>query len=160
MEMNFNLNLTQEQKLIMTQQMQLSIKLLQMSTNDLREYIEKEFLENPVLEVQYESLENKTKEQDRLEYKELIKYFESDNYGSQSYSDYSEDSVSPFTFISNPKSLKEHLLEQIIDIPIDDYLRSICSYMIESLDNRGYLDVSTEEIEEELGCGKENVKEP
>ena len=60
MEMNFNLNLTQEQKLIMTQQMQLSIKLLQMSTNDLREYIEKEFLENPVLEVQYESLENKT----------------------------------------------------------------------------------------------------
>ena len=69
MEMNFNLNLTQEQKLIMTQQMQLSIKLLQMSTNDLREYIEKEFLENPVLEVQYESLENKTKEQDRLEYK-------------------------------------------------------------------------------------------
>lgn len=158
MEMNFNLNLTQEQKLIMTQQMQLSIKLLQMSTNDLREYIEKEFLENPVLEVQYESLENKTKEQDRLEYKELIKYFESDNYGSQSYSDYSEDSVSPFTFISNPKSLKEHLLEQIIDIPIDDYLRSICSYMIESLDNRGYLDVSTKEIEEELGCGKENVK--
>ena len=58
MEMNFNLNLTQEQKLIMTQQMQLSIKLLQMSTNDLREYIEKEFLENPVLEVQYESLIN------------------------------------------------------------------------------------------------------
>lgn len=54
MLMDFNLNLTQEQKLIMTQQMQLSIKLLQMSTYDLREYIEKEFSENPVLEAQYE----------------------------------------------------------------------------------------------------------
>ena len=53
MLMDFNLNLTQEQKLIMTQQMQLSIKLLQMSTYDLREYIEKEFSENPVLEAQY-----------------------------------------------------------------------------------------------------------
>lgn len=158
MEMNFNLNLTQEQKLIMTQQMQLSVKLLQMSTSDLREYIEKEFLENPVLEAQYEVGEEKIKEQDRLQYKELVKYLESDNYGSQSYGDYSEDSVSPFTFISNPKSLKEYLLEQIIDLPIDDYLRSICSYMIESLDNRGYLDISDEEIEKELGCGKENIK--
>lgn len=157
MEMNFDLKLTQEQKLIMTQQMQLSIKLLQMSTSDLREYIEKEFLENPVLETQYETGDYNKKEQDRLQYKELIKYLEFDNYGSQSYGDYDEESISPFTFISNPKSLKECLLEQIIDLPIDEYLRSICSYMIESLDNRGYLDISDEEIEEELRCGKENI---
>ena len=62
--MDFNLNLTQEQKLIMTQQMQLSIKLLQMSTYDLREYIEKEFSENPVLEAQYEDIKEVSKEQD------------------------------------------------------------------------------------------------
>ena len=74
MLMDFNLNLTQEQKLIMTQQMQLSIKLLQMSTYDLREYIEKEFSENPVLEAQYEDTKEVSKEQDRLEYKELVKY--------------------------------------------------------------------------------------
>ena len=88
MLMDFNLNLTQEQKLIMTQQMQLSIKLLQMSTYDLREYIEKEFSENPVLEAQYEDTKEVSKEQDRLEYKELVKYLESDNYGSQSYGEY------------------------------------------------------------------------
>ena len=76
MLMDFNLNLTQEQKLIMTQQMQLSIKLLQMSTYDLREYIEKEFSENPVLEAQYEDNKEVSKEQDRLEYKELVKYLE------------------------------------------------------------------------------------
>ena len=69
MLMDFNLNLTQEQKLIMTQQMQLSIKLLQMSTYDLREYIEKEFSENPVLEAQYEDTKEVSKEQDRLEYR-------------------------------------------------------------------------------------------
>ncbi len=46
--MNFGLSLTQEQKLIMTQQMQLSIKLLQMSTYELQQYVEKEVQENPV----------------------------------------------------------------------------------------------------------------
>ena len=97
--MDLNLNLTQEQKLIMTQQMQLSIKLLQMSTYDLREYIEKEFSENPVLESQYEDTKEVSKEQDRLEYKELLKYLESDNYGSQSYGEYDDEEISPFTFI-------------------------------------------------------------
>ncbi len=43
MLMDFNLNLTQEQKLIMTQQMQLSIKLLQMSTYDLKNILKKNF---------------------------------------------------------------------------------------------------------------------
>ena len=95
MLMDFNLNLTQEQKLIMTQQMQLSIKLLQMSTYDLREYIEKEFSENPVLEAQYEDTKEVSKEQDRLEYKELVKYLESDNYGSQSYGEYDQEGISP-----------------------------------------------------------------
>lgn len=50
--MNFGLSLTQEQKLIMTQQMQLSIKLLQMSTYELQQYVEKEVQENPVLDSQ------------------------------------------------------------------------------------------------------------
>ncbi|WP_207707416.1 RNA polymerase factor sigma-54 [Clostridium tarantellae] len=150
--MDFNLNLSQEQKLIMTQQMQLSIKLLQMSTYDLREYIEKEFLENPVLEAQYEILEEYKKDKDRLDYKELIKYLESDNYGSQSYGEYDENKISPFTFLSSTKSLIEYLHEQILELPIDNYIKSICDYIIESLNNKGYLDISLEELSKEMSC--------
>ncbi|WP_300350731.1 RNA polymerase factor sigma-54 [Clostridium sp.] len=155
MLMDFNLNLTQEQKLIMTQQMQLSIKLLQMSTYDLREYIEKEFSENPVLEAQYESQKEIVKEQDRLDYKELVKYLESDNYGSQSYGEYDKESVSPFTFISKPESLLDYLESQIRELPINDYERSVCSYMVQCLDHKGYLDISKEEVLKELGCSEE-----
>ncbi|PVE17712.1 RNA polymerase factor sigma-54 [Clostridium perfringens] len=155
MLMDFNLNLTQEQKLIMTQQMQLSIKLLQMSTYDLREYIEKEFSENPVLEAQYEDTKEVSKEQDRLEYKELVKYLESDNYGSQSYGEYDEEGISPFTFISKPESLTDYLEGQILELPIDEYMRSVCSYMVECLDQKGYLDIKEEELMNELDCSEE-----
>ena len=155
MLMDFNLNLTQEQKLIMTQQMQLSIKLLQMSTYDLREYIEKEFSENPVLEAQYEDTKEVSKEQDRLEYKELVKYLESDNYGSQSYGEYDEEGISPFTFISKPESLTDYLESQILELPIDEYMRSVCSYMVECLDQKGYLDIKKEELMNELDCSEE-----
>ncbi|EPB8165231.1 RNA polymerase factor sigma-54 [Clostridium perfringens] len=155
MLMDFNLNLTQEQKLIMTQQMQLSIKLLQMSTYDLREYIEKEFSENPVLEAKYEDTKEVSKEQDRLEYKELVKYLESDNYGSQSYGEYDEEGISPFTFISKPESLTDYLEGQILELPIDEYMRSVCSYMVECLDQKGYLDIKEEELMNELDCSEE-----
>lgn len=157
MLMDFNLNLTQEQKLIMTQQMQLSIKLLQMSTYDLREYIEKEFSENPVLEARYEDSKDASKKQDILRYKELVKYLESDNYGSQSYGEYDGEGISPFTFISKPYSLTDYLESQVLELPIDEYIRRILIYMIECLDHRGYLDIKREDLVNEIGCSKENL---
>lgn len=156
MRLDYNLNLTQEQKLVMTQAMQLSIKLLQMSTLELKEYIDKEFSENPILEAQYEKNQEEAKVQDRINYKEMVKYFEFDNYGSQSYSNYDEDSeISPFTFISNKKSLKEYLHEQIIDTSQEKYINSICDYIIENIDERGYLPVSLEEISKEINVSME-----
>ena len=44
--MDLNLNLIQEQKLVMTQEMRLSLKVLQMSSLELREYVDKEYQEN------------------------------------------------------------------------------------------------------------------
>ncbi len=73
MNMNFGLSLTQEQKLIMTQQMQLSIKLLQMSTYELQQYVEKEVQENPVLDSQNIHKEDKGIED--INYKKLNQTF-------------------------------------------------------------------------------------
>ncbi|WP_040210360.1 RNA polymerase factor sigma-54 [Clostridium polynesiense] len=151
MKLDYSLNLTQDQKLIMTQAMQLSIRLLQMSTFELKEYIDKEFSENPILEAQYVKSEEEQKIQDRINYKEMIKYLEFDNYGSQNYSSYNEDSdISPFTFISNKKSLKEYLHEQIVDLQNDKYINSICDYLIENIDERGYLPMDIKDICREI----------
>lgn len=150
MKMDFSLNLTQEQKLIMTQQMQLSVKLLQMSSYDLQEYIENEFQENPILEVDYEN-EKQEEPTEVINYKELVKYLEFDNYGSQNYKSYDEhEDISPFNFISNEKSLKQYLYEQVSELNESDYTKALCEYIIESLDNKGYLGLSIEDITKEL----------
>ena len=79
--MEYNLSLSIEQKLVMTQQMQLSVKLLQMSTFELQQYVDKELIENPVLEVE-PNVEVLDKDFDNIDYKELIKYFEFQNEDS------------------------------------------------------------------------------
>ncbi|GLC29037.1 RNA polymerase sigma-54 factor [Clostridium omnivorum] len=157
MQMNFNLNLTQEQKLIMTQQMQLSVKLLQMSTFDLQQHIEKEAQENPVLDITYNDTDKESLEK-RLDYKEMVKYFEFDNYGHHFYEKSDEDEVSPFNFVSEKKSLKDFLKEQLIDLGVKDYSKFICEYIIDSINGKGYLDSSTEEIGEELGLPSEIIE--
>ena len=109
MKMDFNLNLTQEQKLVMTQQMQLSVKMLQMSTYELQKYVEQELQENPVLDAQY-SDNNKANEKSEKDYKELVKYLQEDRYDGKTYHyNNDEEEVSPFSFIANKKSLKEYL---------------------------------------------------
>lgn len=148
--MNFNLNLTQEQKLVMTQQMQLSIKLLQMSSLELQEHVDKELQENPVLEVSYAEEAHDENLKNRIDYKEFIKYLDFDKYGQRHYEKNDEEEVSPFNFISEQKSLKQDLVEQIIDLGVKDYLFPICEYIIDNLDERGYLEVSEEEISKQL----------
>ncbi|HDK7166936.1 TPA: RNA polymerase factor sigma-54 [Clostridium botulinum] len=154
--MNFGLSLTQEQKLIMTQQMQLSIKLLQMSTYELQQYVEKEVQENPVLDSQ--NIHKEDKDIEDINYKKLIKHLEGNGNEYGSYSNYNKEETSPFNFISNEKSLKEYLQEQIIELNENKYIKSICIYIIENIDDKGYLSVNDEEISEELKVPLDSIK--
>jgi RNA polymerase sigma-54 factor len=153
MNMDFVLNLTQEQKLVMTQEMQLSVKLLQMSSIELQEYVDKELQENPVLDTKISNTNNE--ENNKIDYKELIKYLDFDNYSHHNYEKNEEDEISPFNFISEKKSLKEYLKEQIRDLGEKDYVKAVCLYILEDIDERGYLDLKDEDISKELKISKE-----
>jgi RNA polymerase sigma-54 factor len=145
MNMNFDLTLAQEQKLVMTQQMQLSIKLLQMSSIELQEHVEKELQENPVLDFEVPEEKNDNVN-NRIDYKELIKYLDFDKYGQHHYEKNEDEEVSPFNFVSEKPSLKQYLKEQLIYLSVKGYLMHICEYIIDNLDDRGYLDISLEEV--------------
>ena len=160
---NFSLNLIQEQKLIMTQEMQMSVKLLQMSAHELGQYVNKELQENPVLEErELQSYKNsnldgndnsKTKN-----YKELIKYLEKDDYKEKSNGVRMEkEEVSPFYYIAEEKSLKDFLKEQIGEISEKYEILNICKYMVENLDSKGYLSIDLSEICKEMSTSNENV---
>lgn len=166
MKLDYSMNMTQEQRLILTQNMQQSIKLLQMSLHDLREYIDKEYSENPVLEVNeeitsYEDTTNgeKMSNEDQYDYKKMIEELYSDDYKEKIESNYSSDeTASPLNFIEKKISLKDYLQEQLVEIDIDKYTLSICKYIVESLDYRGYLEIPITELAEELNVSEEVVE--
>lgn len=166
MNLDYSMKMTQEQRLILTQNMQQSIKLLQMSLHDLREYIDNEYSENPILEVNeeitsYDDDENTNGEmstEDRYDYKKIVEELYSDNYKEKSEYNSSNEEVSPLNFIEKKVSLKDYLQEQLVEVNIDPYILSICKYIVESLDYRGYLEISTEELSGELSISEEVVE--
>lgn len=166
MKLDYSMNMTQEQRLILTQNMQQSIKLLQMSLHDLREYIDKEYSENPVLEVNEEisSYEDTSNTQeistdDKYDYNKMIEELYSDDYKEKIESNYSSDeTASPLNFIEKKISLKDYLQEQLVEADIDQYTLSICKYIVESLDYRGYLEIPIKELAEELNVSEDVVE--
>ncbi|NRY61613.1 RNA polymerase factor sigma-54 [Clostridium beijerinckii] len=164
MNLDYNMKMTQEQRLVLTQNMQQSIKLLQMSLHDLREYIDNEYSENPVLEVNEEissyddeQINRDVNIEDKYDHKKLVEELYSDNYKDRSETNYSNEEVSPLNFIEKKVSLKEYLQEQLIEADVDQYMLDICNYIVESLDYRGYLEISTRELAEELNISEEIV---
>ena len=124
--MDFSLNIKQELKLILTQEMKLSLNILEMSSMDLEKFIEKEFSKNPLLEID----------------------FSSKNYSSKG--DDSEES-SPFDFISEEKNLIDFLEEQLGFLKISKEMRFLCTFIVNNLDKRGFLTITREELKS--GCG-------
>lgn len=124
--MDFSLNIKQELKLILTQEMKLSLNVLEMSSIDLEKFIEKEFSKNPLLEID----------------------FSSKNYSSKG--DDSEES-SPFDFISEEKNLIDFLEEQLGFLKISKEMRFLCTFIVNNLDKRGFLTITREELKS--GCG-------
>lgn len=158
MNINFGLNLIQEQKLIMTQEMQMSVKLLQMSAYELGQYVNKEMQENPVLEEK--DLQNhKSNNNNEFDYKEIIKYLGKDDYKVKSYAAKNEnEEISPFYYIAEEKSLKDYLKEQIGELTEQYEILEICKYMVENLDTKGYLSEDLSDICRELGITNENAE--
>ncbi|AQR97545.1 RNA polymerase factor sigma-54 [Clostridium saccharoperbutylacetonicum] len=164
MNLDYGMKMTQEQRMILTQNMQQSIKLLQMSLHDLREYIDNEYSENPVIEINEEVnsyddvINDEMSTRNEYDAKKITEELYSDNYRDRSETNYSNEDVSPLNFIEKKMSLKEYLQEQLVETDIDQYTLSICKYIIESLDYRGYLEISTKELAEELTISEEIVE--
>lgn len=135
METRYSYGIKQMQKLAMTKEMQLSINILQMSTNELNEFMEKEFIENPVIEVN-ENLSVNIKESDFNIIREKSSNIRSD--------------ISPLNFVSVKKSLRDYLHEEVLEVEKDVIIRKTADYLIECLDDNGYFKMNEREIADKL----------
>jgi RNA polymerase sigma-54 factor len=162
MDMNMLQGLVQQQKLILTTEMQQSLKILQMPIFDLQRDIIRELEENPLLETVQEERSKDEKEysdtNEDIDYKQLVKEKEIINYDNLNYNKDDNDKVDPLNFVIEKKTLKDYLAEQVIDLKEDDEIIDICNYIIESIDERGYLSCRVEEISEDLKVSIEQVE--
>ena len=199
MSNNQRLELKQAQSLIMTPQLQQSIKLLQLSSIDLSSYLAEELEKNPLLASEDSSEDNSrdngdvevaaqgeasenpsdvadiasgtTTETDQTfegNYSEAWEggephskaVYDSGNApsiggggGGASYdSDYDEAQNT-----SQPPSLKEHVLEQIMLEIQDPAQRIIASHLVDILEDTGYIHPDYGMLSKHLGCDEDDI---
>lgn len=144
MKVGYSYGMKQIQKLAMTKEMQLSINILQMSTNELNEFMNNEFIENPVIEVN-ESFS--------------VNIEESDFNQLRSKSSNRNSDISPLNFISTEKSLRDYLHEEILETEKDIAVRRVADYLVECLDDNGYFKMIKGDIAKKLSVDIKVVDE-
>ena len=146
--------LLQQQRLILTQELQLFLKLIQMTTLELKEYLEEQLVENPVLEEKIEEEKNTNDEnpssEEKFDFNAEDKSFlpsGDDNlpYFKEIFDDYEEES--PWeNRVSSPESLLDHLRWQLSLSAFSAEDREIASLIIGNTNDDGYLEIDLDEI--------------
>ncbi len=158
MKMGFELNLTQTQKLIMTPELRQAIQILQYNNVELMEFIYKQLEVNPFLEsVDHKNQDSSSNEETETNFEKTDKYDEFDwkditeRYDDLSYKAYernvdSDEKQSFESYTSKKMSLKDHLMVQLGVSVKSNKEKRIGEFIIESLDNKGYLGCSVQDI--------------
>ena len=112
------------------------MNILQMSSSQLKEYLEKEAVTNPAIEITY------------------------NNYTYKSYNpSSSEDNFSPLDLVSEEETLFDYLEEQLGYLKISPKIKNICLFIVNNLDARGYLATPKLEIKRLLNINNQQLKE-
>lgn len=176
MPLETRLDLRLTQKLILTPQLQLAIKLLQMTQLELTQLLNQELVENPFLEESAEESESHDAfeiEADNLNPDEdtelfLVKNlnFTVDDYFDERSSDGRDlgyfspglsEKPSFELFYSKKTSLHEHLLWQLRLINASAEIKKVGEILIGNIDDNGYLRITDEEASSISGASLETV---
>ncbi|NNM82784.1 MAG: RNA polymerase factor sigma-54 [Burkholderiales bacterium] len=163
------LQLKLSQQLTLTPQLQQAIKLLQLSTLEMNQEVERLLLENPLLEREESGEEEPAFQQESAdaapaESQETASSLDDDWFEGEatSYSGEAsgDDEVHEFQPSQGP-NLREHLHLQLGVMSLTDRDRNIVSMLIDALDDNGYLSIGLEELLEllpaELGIGEDDL---
>ncbi len=168
MKLGFGLSLEQTQKLIMTPELRQAITVLQMSAQELSEYVEQEILENPLLEVydhsndnrednKLENTEKKEEEKFDIDWQE---YFNDRDIssGTRGLGEVSEE-ISYENFLTKAPTLQEYLLNQLSLVVTKEGEQKAGEYIIGNINDQGYLCVPIEEVAQATGVHLDQAKE-
>jgi RNA polymerase sigma-54 factor len=163
--MKQSLQLKLSHQLALTPQLQQSIRLLQLSTQELNQELNQMLQENPMLERGEEGIgqsgegpagegespapgqeaEATTRDDSDSVYEEMAW---GDRHVSSGSDDDDDDDRGYQQADEESRSLRQHLLAQIAMMHLSDQDRHLISFMVEALDEDGYLSLSLEELAE------------
>ena len=162
MNLGYDLTIEQSQKLVMTPELIQAIKILQFNTQELDSYIQEQILTNPVLEQETPvdpepQVSDQTKEE--LSWQDYIRNSDNDDSSYRQWEEKKddEDSNSIERFTTSDVTLPEHLMFQFQFADVTEEERAIGSYIIESLDENGYMTSQPEEIAQTMHSSLEKV---
>ena len=160
MKLGFNIQLEQSQKLIMTPELRQAIQLLQYNSLELNEYLKNQIEENPLLEMesphsQIEEVQQISEEKE-VDWKELAEKYDDISYNTpvdKNKEEYNYEAVTTYT-----KTLKEYLIEQLNLTILDDREYVIGDYIIQNINENGYLVADIDEIVEQTDSSIREVE--
>ena len=174
MKLGYDLTIEQTQKLTMTPELIQAIQILQFNTQELDEFVQEELMQNPVLEfdrnseerpreevTRTEELDAKACEKDDFDLREKIKEAEYDDISYKQW-EYSRDSESEYSyeqFVSKDETLEDALLLQLTFSSLKGDDLKIGRFLVEAIDDNGYLTMSAEEAARALGTDLYKVEE-
>ena len=151
MQLGMNVSIQQTQKLALTPQMEQSLSVLQMGTEELNQCIEEEVLSNPMLDYAKEP----EKKEVRRSQGEGIGYYSRKKTEDTDYQSY-------LNAIADEKSedteLAEYLRMQLYTKKISPRRQKIGKYLIECLEESGYLKMDMDELAKGIGLSKEELE--
>lgn len=153
-------------QLILTPQLKLILKVLQLNSLELNEFLQQEVQSNPFLEVEFnevgESLFKRSEEKENISLAEEFnweEYLIKEPKGLAFLAEeQEEENFSLEGRVSSEETLVDHLLWQLGFIEISPEEREIALYLLGNLDERGYLSLSPEEVAEDLKIEKEQIE--
>lgn len=143
--MDIRLSLTQNQ--ILSQKMIQSMEILQMSCQELNEYIKEVSLENPVVDIE-EGYEMPDKASDLVRKLEWLDSLDERNriYSRQEYGEDSEDKQLMDYSENVGEELSQYVFHQLLTQNLTDLQYDVIHFMVYSLDSKGYMEEDLSDI--------------
>ncbi|MCL2580255.1 MAG: RNA polymerase factor sigma-54 [Oscillospiraceae bacterium] len=153
--MSMDIALSQGQKMVMSQRMQLAVKILQMNSLDLENYLRDEALANPLIEL---DAQNEIEDPGLTRLKKLEWLDRMDESNSFKYLlRPKEEQETPLYQKQTGETLEESLLLQLAGFALAPNVLRLARYLIGNLDENGYLHAPKEQIPGEVDCSQSDL---
>lgn len=168
------LSLTQKQKLILTPQLYQAINILQLNLVELKDLIDKELVDNPLLEVKQETgsitekvnqeentltqTEESNQRREENNFDDWLGYLKEKDYRPLPNRSVAEKENRDENFIYYRESLQDYLLIQLGTAVSSDIDYKIGEYLIGSIDDNGYLTAGLDDISLDLNIKRDKIK--